>query len=109
MPSAHAEGKFLFPLEKQDEYLQRLIDNDQVVFRYVDTQGNYASYPWNPNGSLYNIAAICNLEGNVFGMMPHPERVFYRYTHPDWTRVYKENGDGKAIFESVLEYIRRKF
>jgi phosphoribosylformylglycinamidine synthase I len=109
MPSAHAEGKFLFPLEKQDEYLQRLIDNDQIVFRYVDTQGNYADYPWNPNGSLYNIAAICNPEGNVFGMMPHPERVFYRYTHPDWTRVYKENGDGKAIFESVLGYIRRKF
>jgi phosphoribosylformylglycinamidine synthase len=109
MPSAHAEGKFLFPLEKKDEYLQYLIDNDQVVFRYVDPKGNYADYPWNPNGSLYNIASICSPEGNVFGMMPHPERVFYRYTHPDWTRFNKEKGDGKAIFESVLDYIQRKF
>lgn len=111
IPSAHAEGKLLFPQEKQDKYLKKLEENDQVVFRYVDPEGNYAGYPWNPNGSLSNIAGICNHVGNVFGMMPHPERTFYRHQHPDWTaKGLNENiGDGKVIFESVLEYISRRF
>ncbi|UCG68381.1 MAG: phosphoribosylformylglycinamidine synthase subunit PurQ [Thermoplasmata archaeon] len=110
-PCAHAEGKFLFPSGKEEEGLKQLIENDQIVFRYVDDAGEYADYPWNPNGSLYNIAGICNENGNVFGMMPHPERVFYRYAHPDWMRGDKKDweGDGKAVFESVLDYTSRKF
>lgn len=110
-PCAHAEGKFLFPSEKEDELLKQLIDNDQIVFRYVDDKGDYAGYPWNPNGALYNIAGICNEQGNVFGMMPHPERVFYKYTHPDWMRENTHDwmGDGKAVFESVIEYTAGKF
>ena len=94
VPCAHAEGKFIFPAGKEEEYLKKLINNDQIVFRYVDSDGNYASYPWNPNGSFYNIAGICNSKGNVFGVMPHPERVFY--------------GDGRVIFESVLSYIKEE-
>lgn len=111
IPSAHAEGKLLFPLEKQKEYLKKLQENDQIVFRYVDIKGDYAGYPWNPNGSIYNIAGICNYIGNVFGMMPHPERTFYRHQHPDWSREGLKNniGDGRAIFESVLDYICKKF
>lgn len=111
IPSAHAEGKFLFQKDREEKYLQQLIDNDQIVFRYVNENWEYAGYPWNPNGSFYNIAGICNPEGNVFGMMPHPERVFYRYQHPDWTRTNLNNldGDGKIVFESVLEYIRKRF
>jgi len=111
IPCAHAEGKLLFPLDKQDKYLDKLLENDQVVFRYVDPDGGYAGYPWNPNGSIYNIAGICNNMGNVFGMMPHPERSFYRYQHPDWTTSGLDDdfGDGKAVFESVLDYICRKF
>lgn len=108
-PSAHAEGKFLFPTEKRKKYLDRLVENKQVVFRYVSPEGEYAGYPWNPNGSLYNIAGICNAQGNVFGMMPHPERVFYRWQHPDWTRNPSSKwGDGRTVFESVLEYVSRK-
>jgi len=111
IPSAHAEGKLLFPLDKQKEYLKKLEDNDQVVFRYVDPDGNYAGYPWNPNGSISNLAGICNNIGNVFGMMPHPERTFYRHQHPDWTKngLDSDLGDGKAIFESALAYICKKF
>jgi phosphoribosylformylglycinamidine synthase len=110
-PCAHAEGKFLFPAEKKDEGLKRLIENDRIVFRYVDENGDYAGYPWNPNGSLNNIAGICNEEGNVFGMMPHPERVFYRYTHPDWMRGNERDwvGNGRAVFESVMEYTAKTF
>lgn len=92
--------------------LKELVDNDQVVFRFVDDEGRYAGYPWNPSGTTYNIAALCNREGNVFGVQPHPERCFFRHLHPDWTRradgdpVY---GDGKAIFESALAYVEKRF
>ena len=111
MPSAHAEGKLLFPLDKQEKYLKKLEDQDQIVFRYVDPDGDYAGYPWNPNGSFSNLAGICNSIGNVFGMMPHPERTFYRHQHPDWSRngLKDDVGDGRAIFESVLDYISKKF
>jgi len=108
--SAHGEGKFLLPKEREREMLRELIDNDQVVFRYVDDQGRYAGYPWCPNGALDNIAAICNREGNVFGVQPHPEREFFRYLHPDWTRTGDPEapGDGRAIFESALDYAASK-
>ena len=111
IPSAHAEGKLLFPLEKQEQYLKTLEKNDQIVFRYADPEGNYAEYPWNPNGSPMNIAGICNPQGTVFGMMPHPERTFYRHQHPNWTQTGLKNniGDGRAVFESVLEYISKRF
>ncbi len=110
IPSAHAEGKLLFPLDKEEKYLKELEENDQIVFRYVDSEGKYADYPWNPNGSVKNIAGICNRAGNVFGMMPHPERVFYRYQHPNWTKEgLKDNvGDGRAVFESVVDYVCKK-
>lgn len=111
IPSAHAEGKLLFPLDKQELYLKALEENDQVVFRFVDPDGMYASYPWNPNGSISNIAGICNRQGNVFGLMPHPERTFYRYQHPDWTHtgLVDDIGDGRGVFESVLDYISKRF
>ncbi|GAI20008.1 unnamed protein product, partial [marine sediment metagenome] len=111
IPSAHAEGKLLFPKGKQEEYLKKLEENDQIVFRYVDPDGNYAGYPWNPNGSISNIAGICNHQGNVFGMMPHPERTFYKHQHPDWTKeeLIENIGDGQAVFTSVLGYISKRF
>ncbi|UCF13588.1 MAG: phosphoribosylformylglycinamidine synthase subunit PurQ [Thermoplasmatales archaeon] len=111
IPSAHAEGKLLFPIDRQKEYLKKLEENDQVVFRYVDPEGNYGGYPWNPNGSISNIAGICNNHGTVFGMMPHPERTFYKHQHPDWTRAGLGDliGDGQAIFESVLDNISKRF
>jgi len=109
IPSAHAEGKLLFEGMDQHKTIKTLEKNDQIVFRYVDPDHKYAGYPWNPNGSFDNIAGICNREGNVFGMMPHPERVFYKIQHPDWTRTGLGDGigDGQAIFESVLSYIEK--
>ena len=111
IPSAHAEGKLLFPLDKQEKYIKKLEENDQIVFRYVDPDGNYAGYPWNPNGSISNIAGICNNIGNVFGMMPHPERSYYKHQHPDWTstKLDRNLGDGKDIFESIIDYICKRF
>ncbi len=108
IPSAHAEGKLMFPVDRSKRIVKELADNDQLVFKYVDPDGDLAGYPWCPNGSTENIAGICNREGNVFGLMPHPERVFFRYTHPDWTRNPDGAGDGKAVFESVLDYVSKK-
>jgi phosphoribosylformylglycinamidine synthase len=108
IPIAHAEGKLVFPENKKEEYLQSMIEHDQIVFKYVDDKGEYAGYPWNPNGSIENIAGICNEQGTVLGMMPHPERVFYPYQHSDWTRTERK-GDGRKIFESAIEYVQKKF
>ena len=106
-PVAHAEGKVIFPKDKEEEFFKRLVENDQIVFRYVDPEGNYANYPWNPNGSAFNIAGICNVKGNVFGLMPHPERAFWKYQYPNWVGRFNPEsfGDGKAIFESVIEHL----
>jgi len=104
-PVAHAEGRVVFPKDREEEILQMLIENKQIVFRYVDDRGNYAGYPWNPNGSIYNIAGICNVKGNVFGLMPHPERAFWK-----WQSCSGEGyGDGAVVFESVIEYLEREF
>jgi len=108
IPVAHAEGKFVV---ESDSILDEMLQNEQIAFRYVNRDGDYAGYPWNPNGSILNIAGITNPTGNVFGMMPHPERVFFRYNHATWPRegLPQEEGDGAAIFLSAVEYIRKKF
>lgn len=110
--SSHAEGKLL--LKSEAEY-KRLWEDDQVVFTYTDPQGHAEpNYPWSPNGAPHAIAGICNREGTVFGMMPHPERVFYRHTHPDWTRTGLDAGlgydvgDGRAVFESIIDHQVRR-
>src|SRR5688572_24842492 len=106
--SSHAEGKFLMASEAD---YRRLRDQDQVVFTYTDPGGaDEPDYPWSPNGAPHAIAGVCNPEGTVFGMMPHPERVFWRRGHPDWTRTGLDAGrgfdvgDGRAIFEGIVDY-----
>lgn len=106
-PVAHAEGKVTFPPGKESEYVERMIENDQIVFRYVDSNGNYAGYPWNPNGSYFNIAGMCNVTGNVFGLMPHPERVVEPWQHSDWMRKGREEGDGLRVFKSIVRYLEK--
>ncbi len=111
MPVAHGEGNFTLPSNLKEEHLKKLENNKQIVFRYSDVSGNTnAGYPWNPNGAISNIAGICNPKGNVFGMMPHPERVFDSWTHSAPGRINRgTTGDGRAVFESVLEYIKEMF
>jgi phosphoribosylformylglycinamidine synthase len=113
LPIGHGEGRFtLSPGNEEKEYKQ-LLDNDQIVFKYSygDDFAN-GKYPWNPNGAYQDIAGVCNLEGNVFGLMPHPERVLERFNHGQWTRSGKDinsPGDGQIMFQSVIDYIRGKF
>jgi len=106
-PIAHAEGKFML---QDSELLDKLWKNDQIVFQYVDPDGGLAGYPWNPNGSVANIAGICDTTGRIFGLMPHPERHFHPTHHPRWTREgLKEEGDGLPIFRNAVEYIQKAF
>lgn len=110
IPVAHAEGRFTFG-EREGELLSELIDNNQIVFRYCMENGDDAEgrFPWNPNGSLYDIAGICNPEGNVLGLMPHPERVIDVIQETDWTRKKdREYGDGRLLFESVAKYLKKR-
>jgi phosphoribosylformylglycinamidine synthase len=112
VPVAHGEGRFMFAKERESKLLEKLYENDQMVFRYCHENGEYAQchFPTNPNGSFHDIAGICNPEGTVFGLMPHPERAFYWWQQPDWTRRRQtsEYGDGKLIFESLISYLEKK-
>ena len=92
IPIAHGEGNYF----ADAELLKQLNDNDQILFRYCDEAGNITTDA-NPNGSVENIAGVCNAERNVFGFMPHPERA---------ADSLLANEDGLAIFESILSIAR---
>lgn len=97
MPVAHHQGRFF--IDEPD--LKSLYENDQIVFRYVDDRGA-PTEDSNPNGSLQNIAGVCNLEGNVVGLMPHPERASEAILNPGSSKT----SDGRIFFESMIDYIR---
>ena len=106
VPIAHAEGKFV---AGDGGELENLGKSGQIIFKYVDEDGNIANYPWNPNGSLDNIAGICDSTGRVLGMMPHPERYIEPTQHPRWTREgLKAEGDGIAIFRNAVNYVKEE-
>ncbi len=92
IPIAHGEGRYYAPKETLD----KLRANDQVIFRYCSSDAE-VSEAVNPNGSLDNIAGICNEGRNVFGMMPHPERA---------SDAELGNQDGRAMLESILNYCK---
>ncbi len=102
LPVRHGEGKFV---AKNLQVLEKLKKGNHIVFQYVDTEGKSAGYPHNPNGSVDNIAAICDKTGRVFGMMPHPEAFQHMTNHPRWTREeLPEEGAGITIFRNMVEY-----
>jgi len=98
LPVAHAEGKVV----ADPEVLPEL----NVVVYYADEQGdNKAGYPYNPNGSVGNIAGICDASGHIFALMPHPERYIRGTQHPQWTRQgAKEHGDGFRVFLNAVKW-----
>ncbi|MDR2700519.1 MAG: phosphoribosylformylglycinamidine synthase I [Nitrososphaerota archaeon] len=112
IPIAHGEGRFLFSVEKEKQLLEKLVDNDMLVFRYCNEDGILANgvYPANPNGAYHDIAGICNKDGTIFGLMPHPERAMYWWQEPDWTNKthITSYGDGKLIFENIISNISKK-
>lgn len=89
IPIAHGEGNYF----ARPDVVKEMEDRDQILFRYCDEQGNVTAES-NPNGSVANIAGVCNAGRNVFGMMPHPERA---------ADPILANEDGLGIFESILK------
>jgi phosphoribosylformylglycinamidine synthase len=117
LPVRHGEGKFY----ADESTIGRLMDENQVVARYAMADGRPADlkFPFNPNGSVYDIAGICDPSGRIFGLMPHPEAFNHRTNHPDWTRINEtiKRGGGKGedsptvgtrIFQNAVEYIRKR-
>jgi len=105
LPVAHGEGKFI---PKNSQVLERLRGEGLIVFEYVDEKGRRCGYPQNPNGSVDGIAGICDTTGRILGLMPHPERHISPQQHPSWTRdSRKAHGDGFAIFESGVNFVKK--
>lgn len=94
IPIAHGQGRYYAP----DSTLQEMLQNGQIVWRYCDEDGKL-NQKANPNGSVMNIAGVCNVEKNVFGMMPHPERA----ADPEL-----KNTHGLIIFKSMIEYFNEQ-
>ena len=88
IPIAHGEGRFY----ADENTLNKLVENDQILFKYSDENGNITKEA-NRNGSILNIAGICNKNRNAFGMMPHPERA---------ADTELSNINGKILFDSIL-------
>ncbi len=104
LPVAHAEGKFV---TESEDVLRQMRDNGQIVYRYTDREGRAAGYPWNPNGSVDNIAGICDPTGRILGMMPHPERHCLPLHDPRWPREgLKDEGEGLRIFRRAVDFVR---
>ena len=115
LPVRHGEGKFY----ASEEDIDLLLSNGQVVIQYADERGDEAKgqWPMNPNGSIKDIAGICDPTGRIFGLMPHPEAFNHFTNHPDWPRkkealirkgkrIESQEGDGICIFRNAVEYVR---
>ncbi|MEM1372193.1 MAG: phosphoribosylformylglycinamidine synthase subunit PurQ [Pseudomonadota bacterium] len=92
VPIAHHDGNYFADADR----LRALNDNDQIVFRYCDANGQVGDNA-NPNGSRENIAGICSADGRIVGMMPHPERLY---------EPALGGQDGRGIFESLARQVR---
>jgi phosphoribosylformylglycinamidine synthase subunit PurQ / glutaminase len=102
LPVAHGEGKVITDIRGLREL--------KAVLYYCDETGNtQAGYPHNPNGSMNNIAGVCDPTGRIFALMPHPERYIHFTQNPQWTRKKpKEFGDGLAIFKNAVKFAKSK-
>ncbi|MHB8969467.1 MAG: phosphoribosylformylglycinamidine synthase I [Pirellulaceae bacterium] len=106
LPVAHAEGKFVV---RDEPVLRQLQARRQLALRYCGdgaaVQDATLPFPENPNGSVANVAGICDDTGRVLGLMPHPERYIDPTQHPRWTRgEARDPGDGLAIFRNAVQY-----
>ena len=107
LPVAHGEGKFV---PADESVRQSLWANGQIALTYAKADGSPAGgeFPDNPNGSIDDIAGVCDATGLVFGLMPHPERYVDPTQHPAWTRQrpLPAEGQGLAFFRSALRHVR---
>ncbi len=112
IPVAHGEGRFMM----SDETLSTLENNNQITARYIKPDGSAADeqFPYNPNGSLSDIAAITDESGKILAIMPHPERGMFTWQRDDFDRLkdqaqrenadLPETSDGMALFQNAARY-----
>lgn len=112
LPVRHGEGK----LVADDAVISRLEDENQVVCRYALADGAPAAgnFSENPNGSINDIAGICDPTGRIFGLMPHPEGFNHLTNHPDWCAIKARQGENAAfsqtgirMFENAVNWLRQ--
>ncbi len=101
LPMAHGEGRFV---PRDQAVHDQIRAGDQIALRYVDAAGRPGPYPVNPNGSIDDIAGLCDPTGRVLGLMPHPERFVDITHHPQWTRGGVTRADGRIFFERAFKY-----
>ncbi len=105
LPVRHGEGRIVVT---DRDTQSKLVSNNQIAMFYADKNGQpTGQYPDNPNGSWNNIAAISNQQGNILGMMPHPEAYNHYTNHPRWTRMSfsEEDGEGLSLFKNAYQYL----
>ena len=116
LPVRHGEGKFYAEVEVIDQ----LVNQNQVVLQYATPDGQPADlrFPFNPNGSVNDIAGICDPSGRIFGLMPHPEADNHFTNHPDWPRrkeqylrmnqldnIKNRKTPGITFFSNAVDYL----
>ncbi|MEA3391703.1 MAG: phosphoribosylformylglycinamidine synthase subunit PurQ [Candidatus Marinimicrobia bacterium] len=112
LPVRHGEGKLII---RDEEIKTAILEKKLNVLTYTDKDGEpTAEYPANPNGSELNCAGLCDVSGQVFGLMPHPEAYLSLYNHPDWSGKKRmnpkisEDGEGLSVFRNIVSEIERK-
>ncbi|HNZ26261.1 MAG TPA: phosphoribosylformylglycinamidine synthase I [Spirochaetota bacterium] len=105
LPVRHGEGKFIV---KNDNILKDIQNNGQIALQYFNPDSDKAEYPFNPNGSVLDIAGITNKKGNVFGLMPHPEAYIFLQNNPNWSENIDNSGfTGLKIFQNGVDYFKK--
>jgi phosphoribosylformylglycinamidine synthase len=106
LPVRHGEGKFVVD---DQAVLDKISANAQTALTYFNPEQSatqIVAYPYNPNGAFQNIAGITNKEGNVLGLMPHPEAYIFPENHPNWTEGVQEKHSGLDIFKNGVAYFK---
>lgn len=106
LPVRHGEGRIVVT---HKEVQGKIISENLIAMSYADNEGKpTAEYPFNPNGSWQNIAALSNRKGNILGLMPHPEAYNHYTNHPHWTRLpfSEEDGEGLQLFKNAYTHLR---
>jgi phosphoribosylformylglycinamidine synthase len=108
LPIAHAEGRFVINRVSTSSPSSSVVvpTSRQLALKYISGD--------NPNGSMFDVAGVCDISGRVFGLMPHPERHINPLQHPHWTRKFSANsppnpptGDGLVIFQNAIDFFRK--
>ncbi|MBK6612115.1 MAG: phosphoribosylformylglycinamidine synthase subunit PurQ [Sphingobacteriales bacterium] len=113
LPVRHGEGRLLI---KNDSLRQQIIEQNLNCLSYCDAAGTITGeYPLNPNGAELNCAGLCSPNGQVFGLMPHPEAFLSFYNHPNWGQLKRQNpnhtedGEGLQIFRNIVAHIKLQY